>query len=628
MNTVFLHSTSIDFSEDRMIRGSNSHNKLFAVLAIATLLSACGGGGSSSSSTTTPTTAPAAPVPDPVTYDLKQLVFSWPAVADADYYRLLENPDGASGFSEVATNITALTYDHDISVHLQDWVNASYILQACNSVGCTSSSAVTATDSASPIGYFKASNTGASDQFGYAVAASGDGTTLAIGANQEDSNSTGIDSTQNDDGTADNSGAVYVFARVNGSWVQQAYIKAPEVDANDRFGENLALSQDGSTLAIGMEREDSNTTGINTVPNDDGTADDSGAVYVYARAAGAWSLEAYIKADNAEAGDRFGADVGLSGNGSILVVGANSEDSATTGVDTVPNDDGSADNSGAAYIFSRVGGVWTQASYLKPLNTGANDNFGYKVSVSDDGNTVAVSAIWEDSNTTGINTTPNDDGSANDSGAVYVFTNSGGWAQKAYIKASSVDSGDYFGASLALSSGGNTLAVGANQEDSNTTGINTTPNDDGTADDSGAVYLYVYNGVMWSSEAYLKASNGEAGDQFGYALALSNDGNRLIVTAWNEDSSSTGIDGIETSNGSGNAGAAYFFTRSGSAWIQDAYIKASNTGAGDLFGSSVDVNDDADTLLVGAFGEDSAATGVGGDQASSGAAISGAGYLY
>lgn len=281
-----------------MIRVSKSHKTIFIAVAMATLLSACGGGGgSSSSSTTTPTTAPAAPVLDPVTYDLKQLVFSWPAVAEADYYRLLENPDGASGFSEVATNITALTYDHDISVHLQDWVNASYILQACNSVGCTSSSAVTATDSASPIGYFKASNTGAGDQFGYAVAVSGDGTTLAIGANQEDSNSTGIDSTPNDDGTADNSGAVYVFTLVNGSWVQQAYIKAPNTDASDQFGESLALSQDGNTLVVGAEREDGSVAGIyaptdggyGAAIGDDG-ASESGAVYVYSRSAATWSL--------------------------------------------------------------------------------------------------------------------------------------------------------------------------------------------------------------------------------------------------------------------------------------------------------------------------------------------------
>ena len=603
-----------------------TNTPLFLSIMFAGLLAGCGGGGDDDGATT----APAAPVLDPVTYDIRQLVFSWPAVAEADYYRLLENPDGVSGYSELATNITALTYDHDISVHLQDWINASYILEACNSVGCADSAAVSATDSAGPIGYFKASNTQPLDQFGIAVAISGDGSTLAIGANLEDSNSTGIDSTPNDDGGADNSGAVYVFVQDGGSWVQQAYIKAPEVDGNDRFGESLALSQDGSTLAIGMEREDSNTAGINTVPNDDGTADDSGAVYVYTRAAAVWSLQAYIKADNAEAGDRFGADVGLSGNGDTLVVGANGEDSATSGIDTAPNDDGSADDSGAAYIFTRGAGVWSQAAYLKPSNTGASDSFGYKVAMSDDGSTVAVSAIWEDSNTTGIDSAPNDDGTANDSGAVYVFVNGGGWAQDAYIKALTVDAGDNFGSALALSSDGTTLGVGANHEDSNAVTINGDETDNSEVD-AGAAYVFSYDGANWAQQAYLKASNGERftdGDEFGYALALSNDGNRLIVAAWDEDSGATGIDGNQALNGTEGAGAAYFFTRSGANWTQDAYIKASNTGAGDQFGAAVGVNDAADMLLIGAFGEDGASTGVGGDQTAAGAAVSGAGYLY
>jgi O-antigen ligase len=124
---------------------------------------------------------------------------------------------------------------------------------------------------------------------------------------------------------------------------------------------------------------------------------------------------------------------------------------------------------------------------VKAANTGAFDFFGYAVSLSADGNTLAVGAYGEASSTTGINSTPNE--SASYAGAVYVFTRSGStWAQQAYVKASNTGGYDYFGTSVSLSADGNTLAVGAYREDSSTTGINSTPNE--LASQSGAVYLY------------------------------------------------------------------------------------------------------------------------------------------
>ncbi|MCB1205830.1 MAG: FG-GAP repeat protein, partial [Verrucomicrobiae bacterium] len=97
----------------------------------------------------------------------------------------------------------------------------------------------------------------------------------------------------------------------------------------------------------------------------------------------------------------------------------------------VPDDDGMADNSGAAYVFTRSGGTWSQQAYLKASNTGGDDRFGLSVAVS--GDTVVAGAYFEDSNTTGVNSVPDDDGSANNSGAAYVFTRSGvTWSQQAY----------------------------------------------------------------------------------------------------------------------------------------------------------------------------------------------------
>src|SRR5205814_1608421 len=147
-------------------------------------------------------------------------------------------------------------------------------------------------------------------------------------------------------------------------------------------------------------------------------------------------------------------------------------------------------------------------------------------------------------------------------------------------------------------------------EDSNATGVNGNQADN-SASGSGAAYVFVRSGTTWSQQAYLKASNAEAGDQFGVSVALS--GDTLVVGATSEDSNATGVNGNQADNSAGWSGAAYVFVRSGTAWSQQAYLKASNAGAGDVFGYSLALS--GDTLAVGAFGEASSATGVGGNQA-------------
>lgn len=611
-----------------------TNHAAYLTLILGLLLAGCGGGGGDDAGTSPPTVAPAAPVLDPVSYDLKQLVFSWPAVAGADYYRLLENPDGASGFSEVASNITALTYDHDISVHLQDWVNAAYILEACNSEGCTSSSAVTATDSVPPIGYFKASNAESGDYFGWSVAISGDGNTLAVGARLEKSASSGVTAggptPAGDDDSAADAGAVYVFSRDSGSWVQQAYIKASNAAAGDDFGWRLALSRDGGTLAVSARREDSNAMGIDG-DGSDNNATDSGAVYVYNLDNGAWSEQAYIKPTNTEASDFFGYSLALSADGNTLAVGAIGEDSNAIGIGGNEADN-SAAGSGAVYVFARSSGVWSQQEYLKASNSDADDSFGYQLDLSDSGDVLAVSAIWEDSDGSA-----EIDNSASNAGAVYTFSRSGtSWIQTDYLKASNAESNDHFGGHLRLSGDGLTLVAGAatpdtgtlHGEDSAATGIGGDETDN-TVEQSGAVYVFAESGGSWSQQAYIKASNTGLGDLFGFGIALSQDGDTLAVGARAEDSDATGIGGSQVSNASSNSGAVYLYTRSSGIWSDTiTYIKAANTGAGDSFGYALDLNDDATALAVGAFAEDGAATGVGGDQEDNTAGISGAVYLY
>jgi hypothetical protein len=394
--------------------------------------------------------------------------------------------------------------------------------------------------------YIKASNTDANDFFGASVALSGD--TLAVGAYAEASNATGVNGNEADN-SAPFAGAVYVFTRdPGGVWSQQAYLKASNTDPSDQFGISLAIS--GDTLAVGADFEDSNATGVNGNQTDNSAAA-AGAVYVFTRdAGGVWTQQAYVKASNTEELDFFGSSVTLSRD--TLVTSSLGEDSNATGVNGDETDN-SAPFSGAAYVFTRdAGGAWTQQAYLKASNTDASDQFGFSVALA--GDTLAVGAVDESSNATGVDGDQTDNSVPN-AGAVYVFTRDtgGAWSQQAYLKASNTDANDFFGTSVALS--GDTLAVGADGESSNATGVNGNETDNSSID-AGAVYVFARDASgAWSQQAYVKASNTDPDDGFGWSVTL--DGDILGAGSPGESSNATGVNGDETDNSSPAAGAAY-----------------------------------------------------------------------
>jgi trimeric autotransporter adhesin len=553
---------------------------------------------------------------------IKQFEFSWAEVYGATYYQILERVELDGEYALVSDGIEAEAVSLTVPLHLR--LNASYKLRACNPDGCTESDAVDVSGNlAEAVGYFKASNTDADDWLS-SVALSGDGATLALGAGDEDSNATGVGGDQSDNSAAD-AGAVYVFVREGGVWSQQAYVKASNTGADDTFGYDIALSDDGNTLAVGAINEDSNATGIGGNQADNSTPN-AGAVYVFVRSGGVWSQEAYIKASNPGADDLFGYSISMSGDGATLAVGAPAEDSDATGVGGNQADN-TAINAGAVYVFARNGGVWSQEAYVKASNTSAGDQFGLSVALSGDGVRLAVGAWAEDSGATGVGGNQAD-GSVSNAGAVYVYTRNGGaWAQEAYVKASNTDPEDWFGHRVALSDDGTTLAVTAPGEDSDATGVGGDQSGN-SASSAGAAYLFVRNGGVWSQEAYVKASNTGAGDEFGSSVALSGDGTMLVVGAMYEHGSAIGIGGDPTDNSASSAGAVYVYARDGGVWSQEAYVKASNTDADDQFGWDVALSNDATTLAVVADYEASNATGVGGDQADNSAVGSGAVYLY
>ena len=472
--------------------------------------------------------------------------------------------------------------------------------------------------------YFKASNTEASDRFGIGVSMSNDGNTLVFGADQEDSNATGINGNESDNSSF-NSGAVYVFYRNAGVWSQQAYIKASNTGSSDNFGTNVCLSGDGNTLVVGVRNEDSNATGINGDETNNSSGG-SGAVYVFTRSGTVWTQQAYIKASNTGTGDGFGGDVYVSNDGNTLAVGANSEDSNATGINGDETNN-SASGSGAAYIFTRSGSTWSQQAYIKASNTESLDLFGSSVALSGDGNTLAVGANQEDSNATGINGTESDNSTLG-AGAVYVYTRSGSvWSQQAYVKASNTEATDLFGGSVSLDNTGDLLAVGAIGEDSNAIGVDGDESDN-SASSSGAVYLFIRSGSIWSQQSYVKASNTESNDTFGGNVYVSDDGTAFAVGANGEASNAIGVNGDETNNSASSSGAAYVYFSSGSTWVKDAFVKPTNTEGSDVFARNVLLSSDGYIFSASSWREDSNATGIGGDETNNSAIDAGAGYLY
>lgn len=257
--------------------------------------------------------------------------------------------------------------------------------------------------------YIKASNTDTEDRFGTSVALSED--TLAVGASAEASNSRGINNNQLDNSSFF-SGAVYIFQRTGSIWTQQAYIKASNTTPLSQFGSAVVLSR--NTLIAAAITELSNSTGINGDQNNI-NAYEAGAVYVFQRSGATWTQQAYIKASNTEAADTFGASIAFCDE--ILAVGAKTEDGGTVGLNgNQANND--APDSGAVYVFRRIGTTWTQEAYLKASNTEMADYFGSSMAVSRD--TLVVGAVGEDGGESGINHNQADN-RAEDSGAVYVF---------------------------------------------------------------------------------------------------------------------------------------------------------------------------------------------------------------
>jgi hypothetical protein len=384
------------------------------------------------------------------------------------------------------------------------------------------------------------------DGLGYNVAISGDGKVITATALYDDS------------GATTDTGSVYVFTQNSlGEWNPVQRLYASDAATNDEFGGDqfedytkaLGISTDGSVFVVGAFR-------------DDDTAGDSGSAYIFEKSGSTWSQVQKIVASDAALNDHFGMGVCISGNGACIAVGA-------------PFDD-TTNNQGAAYIFEKVGGTWIQTQKIVQSDTLANTIFGNKLALSDDGTTLAVAAAYHD-NPTGSST-------QGDAGAAYIFdkAQNGTWSQTQKIYPSDGAANEHFGYGIDISGDGTVVAVGQSSADGVGTG----------AAGLGAVYVYVKSGGAWSATQTQKivSTDNASGDAFGHDVALSQNGDRLLVGAPRDDD-------LETDNG-----AIYIFDRTNGVWTQTTKhyaVGANNTGNYDGFGTSVSISGDGKVYIGG-----------------------------
>ncbi|HXH38916.1 MAG TPA: hypothetical protein VNN08_09835 [Thermoanaerobaculia bacterium] len=375
---------------------------------------------------------------------------------------------------------------------------------------------------------------GSGAEQGNSVSLSADGNTAIVGGHLD----------------GNGAGAAWLWTRNGGLWTQQeGKLFGSGVEGFAQQGQSVALSADGNTAVVG---------GV----SDRGYV---GAAWVWTRSGGVWTQQAKLAGSDAVGQSRQGIAVALSADGNTAIVGG-------------PLDD---DYAGAAWIWTRSGGVWTQQG-LKLVGSGAEGSGakgfgaqqGSSVALSADGNTALVGGIadrWVNSQS-GLPVT--------DTGAVWVWTRSRGvWTQQGSKLVGTGAVGSDFrpflvqqGSAVALSADGNTAIVGGEGDNSET----------------GAVWIWTRTGGVWTQQSNKLVGSSLSGgfSLQGASVALSADGNTALV------------------GGSGYVGSVWVWTRSGGAWTQQtAKLTASDAMGATQQGLSVSLSADGNTAIVGGSGD-------------------------
>jgi hypothetical protein len=345
---------------------------------------------------------------------------------------------------------------------------------------------------------------------GVSVAISANGNTAIVGGPDDSSNA----------------GAAWVFTRSAGAWSQQgAKLVGTGASGSPEEGYSVALSADGNTAIVGG-------------PYDNGLA---GAAWVFTRSGGAWSQQgAKLVGAGASGNARQGISVALSADGNTAIVGGL----------------GDSAFAGAAWVFTRSGGTWSQQG-AKLIGAGAvgSAEEGSSVALSADGNTALVGGEGDNSS----------------AGAAWVFIRSGGlWSQQgAKLVGSGAVGSALQGFSVALSADGNTAIEGGPQDNAVT----------------GAAWVFTRSAGVWTQQGAKLIGSGVIGiGRQSYSVALSADGN-------------TALSGGYTDNG--DAGAAWLFTRIDGVWIEGPKLVGFGATGSAAQGYSVALSADGYTAVAG-----------------------------
>ena len=310
------------------------------------------------------------------------------------------------------------------------------------------------------------------DLFGGDVAISGDGNYAVIGM-------------QGDDTTQSDSGAIYIWYKGTGSWsggTQQAKKQASVVETGGSFGFSVAIDSDGDTIVAGAPYEDVGYTNGGR-----------GAAYVFTRSGTTWSQQARLTINDygSYGWHQLGTGCTISGDGNTIALAARD------------GQDGSGNNIGAVYVFTRSGSTWTQQKKLLPSGTQTMTKFGFDgaIKISSDGNYIIVGAQWA-----------NVSGNSFEGQAWIFYKGATSWAStgalQARIEQSSGYAQDQFGIDVGISDDGSMAVVGAQQHDY--------PN----GSQQGACYVFTRAGTSWSQQAKLYNN---ASDLCGSSVAISGD---------------------------------------------------------------------------------------------------------
>ncbi len=358
-----------------------------------------------------------------------------------------------------------------------------------------------------------------------------------------------------------------------------------------------AVSADTNTVVLGLS----------------GTLHDK-TKFVYARQDGKWTKQAVIKPKQEDVEgiqeittEYIGIQVVLSADGDTLAIG----DPSWTDSPPVTYFNGSRlryETTGAVQVYARRKGQWKRQALLHASNAGHADRFGSSISLSADGNTLAVGARGEDGSTNSASAEPGQDNDdAYNAGAVYIYTRKGDkWRQHSRVKAQEPRSYDFMGSTVTLSADGKTMAASIYFNEGMRAYYlvnNFLPEDERIPLDpraSGRVYIFTYDQDRWSQQDILRPEKETPGSNFGSSISLSADGDSLAIGAPYTHINLPAQAGLNTpESGTDFAGAAYVFSRTDGRWRQRAYLQSLIPVQDGQFGSSVSISHDGDTVIVG-----------------------------